>query len=189
MVVGIPDARPGERLHEGGPPGPGVELVRGGEERFARHDVDGDPLPVVVPVGVPEGRFGTALLGYLVLDGGKALLQVLVRFRLPESLSGRAEELRFVYRSFRHVAVSARVLHEVLLVVGLCREEVPERGHFERERLLVFLRKRFDALPDFGKILRGCVVDPAAVLHPFVVSLPVLRRRVDRAVEDLKQES
>ena len=44
-----------EGLREARPPRAGIELVEGAEERLARHDVDVDPLAMVVPVRFANG--------------------------------------------------------------------------------------------------------------------------------------
>src|SRR5256885_8159870 len=67
-----------ERLREAGPPGAGIELVEGAEERLARDDVHVDPGLVVVPVLVVERPLGRVALRHLVLQRRERAPQVAV---------------------------------------------------------------------------------------------------------------
>src|SRR5215471_5909978 len=59
------------RLGEGRPAAPGVELVGRSEQRLARHDVDVDTRLFVVQIFSTSGAFRRALLRYAILLRGK----------------------------------------------------------------------------------------------------------------------
>jgi hypothetical protein len=67
------DIRRLERFGEAGPPGPGLILVLGAEERLSGNDVDINPFPMVVPVFILEGRFGALFLGDFILQRSQCL--------------------------------------------------------------------------------------------------------------------
>src|SRR5215470_7404042 len=65
-----------DRLDEARPPGAGVELVGGGEQRLTRHYVHVDARLVVVPELVPERRLGGAALSDVVLFRSQSVLEL-----------------------------------------------------------------------------------------------------------------
>src|SRR5215831_10865373 len=65
------DVRPLDRFREARPAAARFVLVRRGEERLARHDVDVDAWLLVVQVLARSGTFGAALLSDAVLLRGE----------------------------------------------------------------------------------------------------------------------
>src|SRR5262249_50812603 len=109
---------------EAGPAAAGFELVRRGEERLARDDVDIDPGLVVVKIFPGARALGGALLGHPVLLGGEALNRLgvlaVIRhgvLRLACAFLGCPE-----YRTPRAI-VSGGLLH------GFVRREGSTRRH------------------------------------------------------------
>src|SRR4029453_8391573 len=67
-----------DRLREAGPAGAGVELVTRAEKRLPRHNVDVEPLLMVVPVLVAERQLGALVLRHLILLRAEPVLQIRV---------------------------------------------------------------------------------------------------------------
>src|SRR4029079_14942030 len=71
-----------ERFGKARPASPRIELILRAEKRFARHDIHINSRLMIVPVGVMERWFRSAVVRYLILQRGQPCLQ----FRLRRSL-------------------------------------------------------------------------------------------------------
>src|SRR5207302_9542314 len=83
-----------ERPGEARPAGARFELVERAEQRLAGHDVDVDPLLVVVPELVVERRLGALVLRDGILFGRQKLLQLRVGGLLERAEHGGGVVLR-----------------------------------------------------------------------------------------------
>ena len=104
IAVFTPDLRPGhkepsvlplhdisrfERFGKARPSGPGIIFFLGAEQGLPGHDIHVNPLPLVVPVFILEGRLRPLFLGDRVLQGRQFLSQgSFVRLRVFISSGG-----------------------------------------------------------------------------------------------------
>ncbi len=124
---------------------------------------------MVIPVGVGKGRFGLVVLGHVILQGGELFLNLLRR-RLP--VTGRRGDVAGGQAEV-HVAIGARVLLQVFLVVLLGRVEIGQRQHLGDHRFLVPLLHLGKDGTDDREVLRVPVVNAGTVLGAHVVPLAV----------------
>ena len=122
----------GTLLHQGGVQGTGKagpaaaagKLVGREEEGPAGGDVYIDPRPLLLPIGVAEGRLGALLLGNGVLLGSQAAGKLLPGGKGPALVRGGFCLPGLVKQAGIQVAVPVGVLHKVPLVVLLRRVEI-----------------------------------------------------------------
>ncbi|KAG1648565.1 hypothetical protein GQR58_029736 [Nymphon striatum] len=185
---------PGSSSVNDGQPVPGVVLGFAGEERGFAHDALVGAVVLGIPVLAGEGPFGACVLRDLELLLGETSSQFLGReadrdrCRLSRSLggSGRVRNLAEAV-----VAVAARVLGQVLLVVVLGVVEVIERTDLGRDLAEAGTRQLrlvglAAGLGDDGLIL-GRRVHGGAILATDVVALAHELDRVVVLPEDLEQ--
>ena len=80
------------------------------------------------------------------------------------------------------MAIAARVLVQVFLVVFFCREVIRKRLYLNRNAAVVSLLQAGQRLFDHRQIVCIGVIDSRPVLTPDVAALPVERQRIDRTV-------
>ena len=177
MVGMLRDEALVDGLREGWPAAARFELVGRDEERFARGDVHINAGAELAAVGVREGAFGGAVLRHVVLLFGERAAErgvVLAAVtRRGVGLACHLEEGR------RDVAVSGRVLDEVVLMILLSGVEVPERPLLHGYGLAQLHGQGGDGAVDGLGVRFVGVVDARAIACALVVALPIEARRVD----------
>ena len=79
----------------------------------------------------------------------------------------------------RNVAVAARILIEVFLVIDLGGEKVFNRLHLDRKGLILLRLDLFVNQFDVRKLAFVGIIDAGAVLNAAILTLPIDRNRVD----------
>lgn len=180
---------------ERGPATPGVELVRRYEQRLPGSEVDiyaGPEFPVIF---VNVGPLGSAELRDGILLGRQPTPQFLVR-RLAVSsgsLTGMFQRRVFGLRGHLHqgridMAVSPRILHEILLMIILSRIEILQRLDLHRYRAVIPRSLPVDGLVDDRPVGAIAIVYPRPILRADVVALTVQSSRIDRLEIQIDKE-
>ena len=74
MVFLLHDIARLKRLSEARPSGAGFIFVLGAEQGLPGNDIDVNAFSMVIPVFIPERRFGALFLSHFILHGGQDFL-------------------------------------------------------------------------------------------------------------------
>ena len=82
-----------------------------------------------------------------------------------------------------HMAISARVFRQIILMIFFSRVKVSKRLHFHDYRAAVGGTTRIDEGINYREVLFVIIKNPAAVLGPPIVALPIQRGGIDNPEE------